>query len=1077
MVEHFHFHVSRKDEPATPSGFSDDTKPVQITKPLGETIRELPKILWPALVLLVLGIIFLIVLVQMAHAGGPKYVAGASYFDPAVKGAPLTWAQGSVQYYTDQGDLSPILLGPDADAFVADAFSRWTSVSTAAISATRAGQLSENVSGANVMANSDHTITLPIDIQSSAVDKPVALVYDFDGQVSDAFLGAGASDPLYCFTNAVFGGLDNFSTDGHLAHALVIINGKCTQTSDQLPDVKYRLVRVLGNVLGLDWSQLNLNVITRTPVPAPDDFNGFPLMHFADLISCVPVSLCYPNPDQPKMDDRAAISRLYPVTAQNQASFPGKQLLLENTVRIHGSVRFVDSLGQPAQPMQGVNVVARWVDPATGIPSRRHAASSASGFLFRGNAGNPVNGYTNLLGQRFDRFGSDDGTVEGFFDFAGLEIPDGSSGAQYQLSVEAIDWNWSQGVGPYAPLQITPSGTAQPITVTASKGDDVQQDLLMQGSATAPQDWGEPASFSAPAALPLSGDWVGSLSGYGNVDYFQLAGQAFRTISVEVTALDESGAPSQSKAQPIVGMWALTDPVGTLAPASTPSAFNTSGFGLTRLKANLLVATSFRIGITDDRGDGRPDFHYHARVLYGDTVSPAQISAGKSTPIVIYGLGFRPGLSVNVGGVNAPLLAVSANQIIMSTPAFRDGNQTVTLTDPSTGASSAMRDVLTFGAGPTDTIRLIQSSNPATPVGGETPNPIRVGVTSADGVTPVSGATVVWSVASGATLAACGGGTTCPAFTDATGEVSTRAILTGVGVSTITATLAPASYKSPKAVQTTVLGTSSSLDIALTSPFLWIAQGATLGVPLKARVLSSGASKSDTIVNYQILRGSGSLSAGRAVSDSNGYATVTLTVTNLTGDVQVSACVAPANNPCQTFSMFAVALSALQLKILRGTGQMVTVGQVFEPVVLRVTDSSPTPNPVQGAGVTFQSFVLRPLADPPIDSGGESNNGQHAIIILSSSQLVVTSDSSGLASLVPSPGSSSGAVQIEMVASAGTAAAQQFTALSLWPVPAATVGGAAPVPSAAGVPSFQTRRQNSGDPNFPERSEPQKNLR
>jgi len=212
MVEHFHFHVSRKDEPATPSAVSHDTKAIQITKPLGENIRGLPKILWPALVLLVLGIIFLFVLIQMAHAGGPKYVAGASYFDPAVKGAPLTWAQGSVQYYTDQGDLSPILLGPDADAFVADAFSRWTSVSTAAISATRAGQLSENVSGANVMANSDHTITLPIDIQSSAVDKPVALVYDFDGQVSDAFLGAGASDPLYCFTNASAGSTTSVPT-------------------------------------------------------------------------------------------------------------------------------------------------------------------------------------------------------------------------------------------------------------------------------------------------------------------------------------------------------------------------------------------------------------------------------------------------------------------------------------------------------------------------------------------------------------------------------------------------------------------------------------------------------------------------------------------------------------------------------------------------------------------------------------------------------------------------------------------------------------------------------------------------
>lgn len=30
----------------------------------------------------------------IAFAGKPRYVAGSSYFDPAVKGAALTWAQG-----------------------------------------------------------------------------------------------------------------------------------------------------------------------------------------------------------------------------------------------------------------------------------------------------------------------------------------------------------------------------------------------------------------------------------------------------------------------------------------------------------------------------------------------------------------------------------------------------------------------------------------------------------------------------------------------------------------------------------------------------------------------------------------------------------------------------------------------------------------------------------------------------------------------------------------------------------------------------------------------------------------------
>ena len=52
-------------------------------------------------------------------AGGPRYVAGASYFDRAVKGTPLTWAGGQINYYTDQGNLSPLMNTAAADAVVA----------------------------------------------------------------------------------------------------------------------------------------------------------------------------------------------------------------------------------------------------------------------------------------------------------------------------------------------------------------------------------------------------------------------------------------------------------------------------------------------------------------------------------------------------------------------------------------------------------------------------------------------------------------------------------------------------------------------------------------------------------------------------------------------------------------------------------------------------------------------------------------------------------------------------------------------------------------------------------------------
>ena len=93
------------------------------------------------LVALAIAIAMLVMPRPLLHAGGPRTIAGTSYFDPAVKGTPLTWSQGAISYYTDRGDLSPVLPSATADAFVADAFSRWTSISTAAVSAARAGQL------------------------------------------------------------------------------------------------------------------------------------------------------------------------------------------------------------------------------------------------------------------------------------------------------------------------------------------------------------------------------------------------------------------------------------------------------------------------------------------------------------------------------------------------------------------------------------------------------------------------------------------------------------------------------------------------------------------------------------------------------------------------------------------------------------------------------------------------------------------------------------------------------------------------------------------------------------------------
>jgi hypothetical protein len=974
-----------------------------------------------------------------AFAGGPKYVAGTTYFNSGTSGTPLSWSQGLLNYYTDRGNLSPILPGAGADAFVADALSQWTSIPTAAVSAVRVGQLAEDVSGANVSVNPDGSINIPADIEPGALTTPVGIVYDADGSVTDALLGQGAGATESCFNNAAYGGVDNFGRDTHYLHALIILNGNCAQSSAQLPDMEYRLVRVLGRVLGLDWSQLNLNVITGAPKATADDYIGFPVMHAADSVNCVPISLCYSNngqtnPYAPKLDDQAALARLYPVTSQNAASFPGKRLFSSNTARIHGTVYFEGSVGQPEQGMQGVNVVARWIDPSTGLPSRARAATSVSGFLVTGNAGNAISGLNDGTGQPFTNFGSADAALEGFFDLAGLQIPNGAKSAQYQLSVEALDPVWSEGVGPYERLQVQPSGTFQPVIVAVTLGGDTQQDLIMQSSAIEKENWFGPTSFASPAGLPIGGDWTASLSTYGEADYFWFNAQGNRTLSVILTALDEFGVTTQNKIQPVAGMWALSDPPISPAPAETPSAFNTSVFGETRLDATLLQSTAFRVGIADYRGDGRPDYRYHARVFYGDNIFPGRASVAGNTPIAIQGLGFLANTAVGIAAANPSLVAISAKELLIHAPPMADGIQDVVLTDASTGASSTMIGVLTYGAGPADTLSLLSSPNPAIPVGGHLVNPIRVQVHASDERTPVPGASVFFTASPSVAFSACGGGPSCTVLTDQSGQAATGLTVLTNGGTTITAQLAPASYANPQQVQTTIVGRSTALDISLSPAFAFVAQGATLNLPITARILSNGAAVSGKAVNYSVMKGSGTFSSATVLTDVNGYATSNLQVVTVAGDVEVSACVAPVNSPCQIWNATAVPVGALQLQPVSGNIQVLGVGAGFAPVTVRVTDQATPPDPVLGASVFFQSVVGRSPDGQPILWIAQSGISQPTIpVILAQSEVALISDVNGLASVQPTAGGIQGPVVVLGAASAGPATIN-FQLQSLSPI-------------------------------------------
>jgi hypothetical protein len=892
-----------------------------------------------------------------ALAGGPKYVAGATFFNPAVLGQPLHWTNGQVNYFVDQGPLSATVTNQQATAMVDAAAALWSAVPTAAVTLTDQGPLNEDVSGANIQVNSAGQIIAPSDITPSATNYPVAVIYDADGSVINAIYGATASQPDACQNNAVYVWLDNFSPDATFAHGVILLNGLCATDAAMLQMMTFEVERAFGRILGLDFSQVNPGALTGGN---PSGALGWPIMQPLSGACGATGGACIPDPTTLSYDDIAALSRLYPVTSANLTNFPGKIPTAASTVSIQGTISFANGY-----PMQGVNAVATPLD-SNGNPLPQYSVSFVSGAYFGGNHGNPVTGFDDSNGNALSMWGSTDSALQGSFDLSGIPLPPGVTSATYQLTFEAVDPLYinANSVGPYIQGQVALSGTLAPVAVPNFSAGATQT-LALNASSSSPEVFNDAiGSELQPRPLPAAGLWCGLIGAVGQTDWLTFPVRGNRIFTVVTQALNESGTPTNSKAMPSIGVWDAFDAIGS-TPVGAAPGLNGNAPGETWLRVATNGDDIVRIGIADLRGDGRPDYVYNGWLLYADTVSPTHLPVGGG-PITIYGAGFRLADTVLIGGQPAQVTSVSPNQITAIAPPAAvnssgtpiTGSADVEVDDqPAFYAAAIIPSGVSYESGGGDALTLVTAPSNTVPIG----VPIPFTVTALDSnLNPAPGVTVLYTITSGTATLACGL-PICSVTTTGDGHATLNVTAASGTWSIITASLTNGS-----SLQAQFAG-GTPPTLAVLTPQLSLAAGATFSWIVQALVLNNGVPVPNQSVTWRTsVTGVTPQGPTTAVTTTAGIATQTLTVGPLAEGQQVSinACL-NGTGQCVAFTAYGARPEYAILRPVSGVSQSLAASATPSQITLRLLDMDG--NPMAGGTVALYQalYAFTPPCDPP----------------------------------------------------------------------------------------------------------------
>ncbi len=922
------------------------------------------------------GVLLLSLIAPPALASGPRFVSGAGIWISA--GQAETWSTSQLLYFTDPGSLAAGVSHAQADAMVAAAAAVWN-VPTSSLMLAQGGQLAEHVSTANTYLGSTGVV-FPADVQpGNEAVMPVAVIYDVDGSLTDLLLGAGASNPVACRQNGVTESVDDVQQDGHIHHALLLLNGRCVGTApEQMTQMQYQLTRAFGRVLGLAWSQLNDNVFTAATAVTLDQENYWPVMHPLDVL-CGPYTYqCMQNPFTLRADDLSSLSELYPVSSSNLTK--GKRLSSTDTVYAWGVLSFPSGQG-----MDWVNVTAR--RQHAGVMETWEVVSATTGFGYQEALANPV------TQVQASPAGSPDGGLEGYYQFQAVPI-DGLSDLYFTTEPINPLYTGAYALAPYVRPAVTPSGSPQTTVDESAIGTSFGDPTLTAGDGALPGSDASQGTEASPAAPDASGFVPGVLGGWGQSSWWGIAVRAHRTWTLEATATDEAGSASVNKALPIVGVWRGADALGILPTVAAQGvAFNSLVFGMTQLHVSgQSTDTAVRFVVGDQFGVGRPDFSYKLRILYADTVSPTTVGQGGGI-VTVLGSGFQAGNVVRVNGAAAVVQSLSATQIVVLVPsraavgASFNKAVTVTVSDLATGGSTAMTGALTYTNG-ADLLQLV--SAPASLGSGSLAAvPFAVQVLAADGVTPLAGATVSLGVTTGtAQLTVCGTAPNCWVTSDSNGRVQS----TVLGVAAGTALLSATEISGGASVGVTLTDADPVRTAAFSAATAYVAAGGTGGSwTLQLRATQSGTAATGVPVVWSAGAGLSLADAG-AATGADGVATVMVNVGSITaGATTVTGCV--WGKVCATWTLNSVDSSQWQVTLVNGAGQSVPQGTSLVPVGVQVTDAAG--HALGGAPLTVFQRVLGWEGLCPA-SGACS-----ASPVLSSSQTAVASDSGGAVSVQP----------------------------------------------------------------------------